>query len=483
MSDWGDAGAALGSIFGGSEEAYQAGRLRTAQTENALAQARKTQLEATSEAQKAATRAQSEDALVATGRYTPAEAHLIATIMNGETGSDYKAAMEGLGTQQEMGFRDVVANPTTPNDVRQANLAAISGRPFSPLESVGEGSYTDITAATPGIMTTPVGQSAIAENQAQAANANASAAKTRDEMLNPDRYRSAGEGLGGIKAPSGYMLNPAFNAALPQSETNQPVVPIMGGPADPNVGPALGSRERGMVSSMLHSGLEAGQRLATISKMPMGASTGVWNQHPGTSVLDAAGRSLLWNLSPQEVNLYNVAMSGVARNLANLENYGRGTPTAGQISAIYDTLALRPGEATTASAMLKMADYRNTVENAVHTFLAMNPNVPDDAKDLAHQMIAQVQSAVPFTMDDVVAFQTASQGNAGLSIGQYMKQRMMTRRPDAAPAPAAAPASNVGSPGQVPTFATEAEAAAAAASGKIQHGTRIIVGGVSGTWQ
>lgn len=480
MSDWGDAGAALGGIFGGSEEAYQAGRLRTAQTENALAQARKTQLEATSEAQKAAARQQTEDALVASGT-DPAQAHLLATIMAGETGSDYKAGMEGLGTQQEMGFRDVVANPNTPNNVRQANLAAISGKPFSPLESVGEGSYTDITAATPGIMTTPVGESAIAENNAQAGNANASAAKTRDEMLHPERYRAAGDGPGGIKAPSGYMLNPAFNAALPQSDTNQPVVPIMGGPADPNVGPPMGQRERSMLSGMLHAGLEASQRLETVTRMPVGANQGLWNQHPGTTVMDAAGRSLLWAVSPQDVQLYNVAMSGVARNLAILENYGRGAPTTGQIAAIADQLSLRPGD-TVATMMLKLADYRNTVENAAETFLAMNKNRPDDATLVAEKMLKTARKSVPFTMNDVVDYQAASAKNPGLTIGEFTRQRMMTQRPDAAPAPAAAPGATPGAAGP-PSFATEAEAAAAAASGKIQSGTRIIVGGVSGTWQ
>lgn len=481
MSDWGDAGAALGSIFGGSEDAYQAGRLRTAQTESALANARKTQLEATAEAQKAAARDHSEEALIATGRYTPAEAHALALMMEGGTGSDFKAGMEGFGTQQEMGYRDTVADPNTPNNVRQANLAAISGKPFSPLESVGPGGYTDITAANPTLMTTPVGESTIRENNAQAANANASAAKTRDEMLHPERYRSGSAGPGGINVPYGYMLNPDFNPALPQSETNLPVVPIMGGPADPNVGPPMGQRERSMLSGMLHAGLEASQRLETISLMPVGADQGLWTQHPGTSVMDAAGRSLLWAVSPQDTQLYNVAMSGVARNLAILENYGRGAPTTGQIAAIADQLSLRPGD-TVATMMLKMADYRNTVENAAETFLAMNKNRPDDATKTAEKMLATARRAVPFTMNDVIAYQAASKKNPGLTIGEFTRQRMLTQRPGPAPAPAAAPGAAPAAAG-TPTFATEAEAAAAAASGKIQHGTRIIVGGVSGTWQ
>lgn len=477
MSDgWGLLGESLGGIFAGGDDAYQEGRLRTARTEDALAQAKNRALEGKALLAKQNARDGVVQKLIAAGT-DPAEADLLGSIMVGEMGSDYNAGVSGLETQQGIGFRDTIADPSTPNDVRQANLAALSGKPFSPLEAVGTGTYTDITAPKPELMVSPVGEASI---RADDALTNLRGVQAGD----PD-YRTAGSGGAagaagpdGIKAPSGYMLNPNFNPALPPSDTNKPVMPIPGGPNDPNSPGEMGMNLTAQFARTLNAAGNTALDLKNIMSMPSGATTGVFGGQSGAPNLLGVTPGWLQNeITSDEVQQYKAVTGTLGEQLSTIERMGmRG---AAGLTRQFDNLALAEGDSVY-TKMYKLAQMRQTVENGIRTMLSLN-RMPPTMIEQANTVLRDVMQAVPFTPQDVLAFQ--NEKHPRITLGEYLKQRQMTNpvRPQAAPA---GPSGPTGTPGPVGSlsFATEAEAAAAAAKGQIKSGDRIVVGGVTGTW-
>jgi hypothetical protein len=430
----------LGNVLGGGVDhtgAYEGGQLYASKTIDALEQAKGRQLSNIAADAKQKARDSTEQALIASGT-EPTQAHLLATIMTGETGSDYSAGMTGLAKGQETNFRNVLGDPTASPTAQFAAGQAVKGEVLNPYANLGD-SFVDLRApVAPGapasLQQTPLGVAKVGAENALA-----------HQRMQPPA--SAAEG--GLKPNDKYQLNPNYDPTKPaDSVTNPQLIPVIGGPADPNTGTPMGARERQAAASVMHSALETAQRLDTIMRMPTGANRGIFNSHPGTTLLGAMSGNLQWGLSPEEVNDYNTVVTGLARNFAVLESYGRYAPSGAAMQQ-FETLKLAPnGTETVYTKMLKMADLRNTVENTMHTFLAMNPNVPDSATNMAQRILSSVQESIPFTMNDVVALRAAQDKNPRLPLGEMSRQRQQappkapgaTAQPGApAPAPAAAP--------------------------------------------
>lgn len=436
MADgWSNFGTALGDLFSGGDDAYEEGRLHAIKTESALLEARNRQL--TNKALEAEQAAQQElqNQAAALGIDPAALA-----ITRAGWGPDYNSAMSGRATGQEMGFRDRVADPATPNDARQFALAAISGKPFNPLEAVGPASYTDITAPQPELRTTPYGESMIAERDATT--------RLRNVQAGDPDYQTAGSGgvgVGGMKEPPKYMANPNFDPSRPpDTVTNPMVVPVVGGPADPNVGPAMGTRERAVVARIDNAAANTAGDLRAMVAMPSGASQGVFGigagASPGVGIMEATVNSMKLRLAPEEIRQYNSILGGFSNQLRTLEQMGLAGSQG--LAAQYDALAFRP-EDTVEDKMFKLASVRQSTENALGTILAMNPNMPDDAKARMRTTIANVRQAVPYTREDVIALQAEQRRNPRATLASLIAQRRnaapVRSTPAAGPAPTSAP--------------------------------------------
>lgn len=139
MAGWEDLGALLGGgTTAARETAFQAGRYRSAQTEDALAGARQKQATALN--------LEKEQALkdrIAALPGLPGQGDLGALIAGG-MGSDYSAVQTGLGNAQTRGFRATIANPETPYSDVQRYRAAAGDTPFNPIDAVGtRGAFID----------------------------------------------------------------------------------------------------------------------------------------------------------------------------------------------------------------------------------------------------------------------------------------------------------------------------------------------------
>lgn len=450
---------ALGDVLGGGidhQGAYDEGRLRTAQTEGALLAARERQLKnLTTEAQMRE-QAKLDDSLAQMGIPNPKAA---GNIMRSGLAQDFSQTTTGLGNVQTMGFRDTVANPATPNNERQFNLAAISGKPFNPLEAVGAGGYTDITAVDPSVSNTPLGESMITENKASATNSYASAAKTKDEMANPGKYRAPSSA-----EPSDYILDPT-------DPTGVRVIPRPGGPKDPTVpqvGGAQGAREAIFQQRVLNGAENAATTLENIVALPSYASTG-WLGQPSTgSALETIKGNLTNTVSDQAVQSYNSMLSGLDNNLAMIE--GMGLAATQRAKDSYGRLVLLPSD-TELTRLDKLAEMRQTIVSGLQVHLN-NPRTPPEVKGYIDEIIGRVNQAVPFTHADVRALEQAQ--SPQVTIKDVITQRKLNA-PVTKPGAAApgAPAAGLRS------FNSEAEARAAG----FGNGDRVIIGGVSGTLQ
>lgn len=134
MAGW----ASLGNVLGGGidrEGAYLEGRYRSAQTEGALATARRNQVEAIAQERAIAARDKIE--------LNPASATPEDWALAG-LGTDYSGAQTGALTAQNRGYKERMVNPQTDYATLQRLRAAVGDSPFNPIDAVGtKGAFID----------------------------------------------------------------------------------------------------------------------------------------------------------------------------------------------------------------------------------------------------------------------------------------------------------------------------------------------------
>jgi hypothetical protein len=165
------------------------------------------------------------------------------------------------------------------------------------------------------------------------------------------------------------------------------------------------------------------------------------------NIFTATAGNLKRTISSDEVIRYNSILGGFSNQLRTLEAMGLAGSQG--MAAQYDSLAFTPQD-TVSSKMFKLAQVRQSVENAVSTITALNPNMPDDAKQWSKQIQAGIARAVPYTRDDVTAFEAASRNNPMLTLKDTIAQRKL-----AAPARAPGAASRPGAPSPVAAAPTQ----------------------------
>lgn len=402
----------LAGAFGAGpnkEAAYQKGldsgsqyRLRTAQTESAMALAEKNRKDAMRQSQvnDLVTRAQSDP------NFQPTVSDLL-TMATGA--GDFTT---GRLHEQELGFRGSVADPTTPQPQRLSTMEAITGRPVERYYQSGTGMQANqLDPAAPPVVT-PVGEAQIGADNALA-----------HERMQP-KPAAAGAGLP-FKIPANHMLAP----------DGQSVEPIPGSPADPNSPAPQGAREAVFTNRVLAGAAQSVAAMQNIMRMPVGASTGVMGigASPGKGIFESAKNALRNLVSADEVQQYTVALSGLSRNLATIET--QGLSPAGSFIGSLDSLQLREGD-DQFTKLVKLAEVRQTVEAGLDPLLN-NPRVPPQVKDYARALLGKMQQAVPFTWEDVQELQKAPEG---ATLGQLLQQKGGTPNAPAAPgAPTAGP--------------------------------------------
>lgn len=410
--------AQLGDVLGGGidrDGAYNEGRLRTAQTEDAISRARQRQLDNIAAETKAETLERMREEQARDPNWQPS---LYDTMLTG-TGADYAAATQGRLRTQEYGFRDTLGDPNADPLAQFAAGQGVQGKVLPRVDDVGTGLYTDLTTGLPNVQLSPIGEAMVREDDATARAADALTNLRTVQAGDPD-YRTTSGGAAGGKVPMGYEVNPNYDPALPDGPENPKLRPTSGGPADINTPTKLGSRERQVVARIFNAAANTAADLQNITSMPSGASAGFLGSgvgaSAGTTLLEATWSTLKNQISPEEVDFYNATLGGLSNQLSTLEKSGLAGSDA--LAAQYDSLKLVPTD-TVGQKMYKLALMRQTVESALQVQISQGI-LPRDMVQYANQLLGRIEQAVPFSPRDVIQLQQSK--NPGATLRGVMDQ-------------------------------------------------------------
>jgi hypothetical protein len=461
MSGWGS----LGEVLGGGIDtagAYEQGRLRTAQTESALGLARERQLEnmAREAKAKAIERAREQEARLGVGSTD------MSLVDLAEAGfGNWDQVSQGRGNLQIQGFRDTLADKDAALGDQFAAGQGVQGRVLPRMEVTG-GVYENLMDPEAGLRPTPTGAADIALAEARAND---------PDLRQWGSPSSTGPGPNGEKIPLGYDLNPNYDPTKPPGEGNYKFIDSR----QPAQG-TLGSIERRFITRVTGAAaqtlgdVEAFLSLpANISVGRFGGSAGMKNEH---NMMDALMYQAKYQMTPEEANMYNAALGGFGEQMRILE--AQGMRGAASTASQFDALRFEAKDSQF-TRLWKMARVRQTLENALEPNLA-NSALPEQEKAFIRDIITKSRQMIPFTVKDVAEYRREQLRDPNATLGEMLESNVQKGLGGAQPAtatPGAAPAPTV------MDFATEAEAEAAEAAGRLKKGTRITIGGVPGTWQ
>ncbi len=332
---------------------------------------------------------------------------------------DYAKSLE---TYRGMDLGDDVLSGRMSAGAVGASQAALAGKPLfnsdsngAVLDLFGGKLATDnpMAASTIGLRGAQAGQAkaGAAENYAQAANANASAEKTRAEMKDGNR--------GGNKAPTGYRWT-----------SEGELEPIKGGPADP-------ATKGAKLAKPPTEG--QGKALAFASRM---------------QVADEA--------------LNDLAEGGVDEP-SRIKQLAESLPVVGTGA----------GMAANAIASPKQQQVEQAQRNFINAVLRRESGAvisPEEFRNAARQYFPQPNDDADTKRNKAINRRVSTEAMKAEFGEQFLPDfdRIVSE---------ARTARKTNKPKQGSSFASPAEAEAAAAAGKIKPGDRITVGGQSGTWQ
>jgi hypothetical protein len=419
----------LGNVLGGGidrEGAFNEGRLRTAQTENAMQQARNRQLESIALDTKNKAQARFEEEAIKAGVPDPG---LAAAVALGDLGSNFAAYGQGALRNQEYAGRETLGDALAPPEEQMAAWQKVSGAVQSPYTVSGDVAYNRLEPDE-GLVPTAIGESRIGANRA----------------LEMDRLQPPAPGGGGGRdgAPTGYEINPAFDPTKPVGEDNYKFIDAR---QPPNA--QLGSVERRFITRIMGGAAQTIGDIEAFFSLPVSASVGVYGGSAGMRnehrLVDALMYQAKYRMSSEEQNMYNAALGGFSEQLRVME--AQGVRGAASTAAQFDALRFESGDSDF-TRLWKLARVRQTIENALEPNLA-NSALPKQEREYMRELIARTQKLIPFTSTDVSDFKRVQQKDPRITIGEMMEQRrtqgLGTPAPaGAAPAPrGAAPAGGV----------------------------------------
>jgi len=226
---------------------------------------------------------------------------------------------------------------------------------------------------------------------------------------------------------------------------------------------AMGAIESRFTQRVLLSANEALKDLQNVAQLPITVSSGIFGgRTQGPGLLDATKEVLANTMTREDTQLYNTMSTGFQRSLAAIEAAGL-MPT-GSLTHQMDAVIFKEGD-TNLTKMSKLAQVRQIVDAGLEV-MESNPRLSDSEKEQAKKIRNGLEKAVPFTQSDVTKWMVRSQKNPAVTMADVMGKKAKTAK--------TAPQTE---------FKNLAEAEAAAKAGTLKPGTKVIIGGQSGTWE
>ena len=195
----------------------------------------------------------------------------------------------------------------------------------------------------------------------------------------------------------------------------------------------------------------------SIKELPAGTTTGILpNLQTKDGMMNYVRNTVGRKIASREAEMLNTLFTGIGRNLASIEASGAATGLSELSKQMQSGTYINSGIDDPYKVALKLADIRRiAVENirpAIDSGL-----MPKGQADTALKLVERIEAAVPFTTIDVV--RAANSGKQ--TIGQATEGAVRGGK----------------------SYKTEAEAESAFKAGTLKAGEKVIIGGVSGTWE
>lgn len=208
----------------------------------------------------------------------------------------------------------------------------------------------------------------------------------------------------------------------------------------PGGGAGGGGRQAVMNARILSAAKEGLQDLRNVMELPISANVGLLGlggqQEHG--LLSAPKNFLTREVSSQNQQDYAVMQDGLGRAAAMMESQGL-APAGSLVSAVTNHLAFQPGE-TYLTRLRKVAQARQTFEQALEATQS-NAGLTPEQKQLAADMIQQVQQAIPFTQHDITELEKSKNKHASVAtVSGFAQQQGLGGGGITGPGSGAAPA-------------------------------------------
>ena len=230
--------------------------------------------------------------------------------------------------------------------------------------------------------------------------------KAEAEVIRAKAAVKNGSGLG--KPPSGFEWAVNKDGSPKLDEDGQPVLKaVAGGKNDPAAQKPWTGREKIFTERLMLSADQASKAIENISQLPVSVDTGIFGSGgkggSGQGFMSASSEALRNKLTDQDVQRYNTMLAGLRRNLATIETVGMAP--SGAFTETMGSIELRPGD-TQLTKLSKMAELRQIVTTGMDIPLS-DPSVPDNFKKMVQNIVDRVDTAVPFTQEDVTTLENS----------------------------------------------------------------------------
>jgi hypothetical protein len=184
-----------------------------------------------------------------------------------------------------------------------------------------------------------------------------------------------------------------------------------------------------MMQNRIMSAADLGSAsLTNIASLPFGTRSGYfgtqYGSSPGASLTELSHGILRNALSTQDTQLYNTMVTGMYRNLGMIEQQG-GLQGGQQFAEqIRSALQLREGD-TPLAVMGKLADAKQILDRGTEVYLSSKTADPDVVAKVNAQLSA-MHRAVPWTQQDVIAFDRAEQKTPGMTFSQWASNQRLS---------------------------------------------------------
>jgi hypothetical protein len=313
----------------------------------------------------------------------------------------------GIQELQDKEFHGLIDKKTGDAQIQQ--LQAAKQKPFD-IQAIQDSykhtqAYTDALANRAKLAET---QSVTTKNYADAEKAKADAAAAGKQVVQGEQTTTNADGST-TKTPTYSVVDKATGKATDTGVLVAPKSDASGG-----------GRDAVMTQRVINSTGEAVAAIKNIGSLGLDSqSKGVFGSVvKDITPLHVTGDMLNNTLSPQNVQLYNTRMGGLARSLSTLETSGL-APAGSLTKGLDDSIRAEPGD-TFATRLDKMAEMRQIIDSNIDSMLT-KPNLTDEQKKYLTDLKDQTSKAIPITHSDVDRLiSQADKGNKKATLSDAM---------------------------------------------------------------